>query len=359
MTIVPVSAGNGLTEFIEFPWTIYAGDPMWIPPLREQLFFELSGASAFSRYGRFQLFVCEVDGRLAGRIAALVNPRLTDRSGQVLGQLGYFECVDDPSIAAALINAGLDWLRAQGARDVIGPMNGGAHRSHRFLTRGFDREPYLFEPRNPAYYPTLFERCGFVSVNRWFGYELTAQQGADRLRQFDRVLSRRPPPGQLEELQTGQSQDTIVRVHQLLDRCWGGHVGYAPLDLDEFVEVFGGALAIMGPGHVTAFVQDAQDVGLAFILPDYAAEARALGGHAAGWGRWLGTSRPTRIVLHTAALVPAVRQTSAAMAQIAWGLRRAVADGFDDIVVALVVDGFLSRIGEQTREHALYARAVD
>ena len=81
MKIVPVSDGNGLTEFIEFPWTIYAGDPMWVPPLREQVFCELSGASAFSRYGRNQLFVCEADGRIAGRIAALVNPRLVDRSG--------------------------------------------------------------------------------------------------------------------------------------------------------------------------------------------------------------------------------------------------------------------------------------
>ena len=46
------------------------------------------------------------------------------------------------------------------------------------------------------------------------------------------------------------------------------------------------------------------------------------------------------------------------MAQIAWGLRRAVNDGFDDVVFALVVEGFLQRIGEQTREHTLYARQV-
>jgi hypothetical protein len=46
------------------------------------------------------------------------------------------------------------------------------------------------------------------------------------------------------------------------------------------------------------------------------------------------------------------------MAQVAWGLRHAVAGGFDDIVVALVVEGWLSKIGEQTREYTLYARAL-
>jgi hypothetical protein len=358
MKIVPVSDRDGLAEFVEFPWTVHRGDRLWIPPLREQVFHELSEASAFARYGRSQLYLCEADGQVAGRIAALVNPRLVDGAGRIVGQLGYFESLDDPLVASALIEAGLNWLGAQGAREVVAPMNGGAHRTHRFLTRGFDREPYLFEPRNPPHYPKLFERCGFAAINRWYGYELSRQQAVDRLHQFDRVLARRPPPGRIEELQTGRAPETIARVHRLLDRCWAGHVGYASLDIDEFAEVFGGALAIMGPGHVSAFVNNEEDVGVAFILPDYAAEMRALDGRAAGWGHWLGTSRPTRIVLHTAALVPEIRHTSAAMAQIAWGLRRAVKDGFDDVVFALVVEDFLQRIGEQTREHTLYARPL-
>ena len=358
MKIVPVGDRDGLAEFVELPWALHSGDRMWIPPLREQVFHELSGASAFARYGRSQLYLCEADGQVAGRIAALVNPRLVDRNGRMIGQLGYFESIDDPVVASELIEAGLAWLRAQGAHEVVAPMNGGAHRTHRFLTRGFDREPYLFEPRNPPYYPKLFERCGFAAINRWFGYELSAQQAADRLHKYDRVLERRPAPVRIEELQTGQAPDTVARVHRLLDRVWAGHVGYASLDIEEFAEVFVGALAIMGRGHVSAFVRNEEDVGVAFVLPDYAAEVRALDGRATGWGHWLGTSRPARIVLHTAALVPEVRQTSAAMAQVAWALRRAVVDGFDDVVVALVVEGFVQRIGEQTREHTLYARAL-
>src|SRR5262245_37511098 len=151
MNIVRVSDRRSLEEFIEFSWTVNQGDPLWVPPLREKIFHELSGASAFSRYGRFELFLCEAEGRLAGRIAALVNPRLLDSGGHVLGQLGYFESVDEPDVASALIGAGLDWLRTQQVAQVMGPMNGGAHRTHRFLTRGFDRAPFLFEPRNPPY----------------------------------------------------------------------------------------------------------------------------------------------------------------------------------------------------------------
>jgi hypothetical protein len=46
------------------------------------------------------------------------------------------------------------------------------------------------------------------------------------------------------------------------------------------------------------------------------------------------------------------------MTQIAWALRRAVHDGFDEVVAALVVEGFLTDLGDQTREHTLYARTI-
>ncbi len=358
MKIIPVRDHDGLPEFIEVPWTVYRGDPLWVPPLREQVFHELSGRSAFARYGRMQLWLCEADGHIAGRIAALVNPRLGDGSGAAFGQLGYFECVNDPAVASALIEAGMDWLKTQGVTQVIGPMNGGAHRTHRFLTRGFDRAPYLFEPRNPPYYPTLFERAGFVPIGRWYGYDLSRQQAENQWRRLDRVLDRRPSRYLIEELTTGQSSETLGRVHRLLDRCWAGHVGYASLDFDEFVEVFAGALAIMGPGHVVTLAHDGQDGGFAFIYPDYVDDVRALDGHATGWGRWLGTSRPTRIVLSTAALTADARRSSAASAIIAWAFRRAATDGVEDVVVSLVVEGFLSKVGEVTREHTLYGRTV-
>ena len=293
-----------------------------------------------------------MDGRPVGRIGASLNPRLVDRTGAVIGQVGYFECVNDAGVAGALIEAGIAWLRAQGAGEIIGPMNGGAHRTHRLMTRGFDHEPFLFEPRNPPYYPALFEGCGFTPINRWFGYEFDRAHAGALADRFDRVLARKPPPGEIVSVPIDRLDEIIVRVHRLLDICWEGHVGYAPLDLDEFAEVFRGALSIMQTGNVNILVQDGRDVGFTLIFPDYADEVRALGGDASGWGRWLGVARPDRFVLHTEALAPSVRASSAAMAMITAAIRQALAGGYQRIVVALAVEGFISRIGEQTREYA-------
>src|SRR5262245_24849914 len=109
-----------------------ANDPKWIPPTRARLQQELTGADAFGRYGRIQMFGCENEGRLVGRIAAIVNPKLIDAAGHPVGQVGYFESIDDAQVASILFDGAFAWLRAAGARQVLGPMNGGPHRTHRF-----------------------------------------------------------------------------------------------------------------------------------------------------------------------------------------------------------------------------------
>jgi hypothetical protein len=53
-----------------------------------------------------------------------------------------------------------------------------------------------------------------------------------------------------------------------------------------------------------------------------------------------------------------VRKSSAATAQVAWGFRHVLAGQFEELILAIVVEGFLGKIGEQTREYALYARSV-
>src|SRR5438093_1864997 len=221
-----------LDEFIELSWHISAGDPHWIPPMRARLHQELIGADAFGEYGRLQLFGCESGGRLAGRIVALLNPRLADASGQVVGQVGYFEAIDDEQVAAGLFGAAFEWLRAAGAREVWGPMNGGAHRTHRLMTSGFDRRPYLFEPRNPPYYPRLFERAGFERRYSWYSIDVSSDQLRSAIATLPifQVPERAKNAYDVVWLDPSDARNVLSRLHALLDAMWSGHLGYASLD---------------------------------------------------------------------------------------------------------------------------------
>ncbi len=350
---------EGLDAFIELGYRLQRDDPAWVPPLRQQLVFELSGASELASYAQQQLFVCERDGQMIGRVAAMVNSKLADSAGAPLGQLGYFECVDDETVATALFEAGAAWLRERGCRQLLAPMNGGAHRLHRLMVRGFASEPFLFEPRNPAYYPRLFEAWGMRPAHRWFSYQLDAAAIDKLAGRFGRVVDARPLPGRLEAMDPRDLPATLVRLHGLLDDFWNGHVGYASLSLAEFGEAFGGALAVMTRYNLCLYHEEGRDLGCAFMYPDHVEEARKLAGDAAGWARWMNGPMPKRMIMHTLALRPEVRTTPVPMALMECGLIKLRIDGYDQLIVALAVEGLLGKqLGEPTREYVLYGRTL-
>jgi GNAT superfamily N-acetyltransferase len=348
--------------FVELSFQLNGGDPQWMPPMRARLQQEVTGADAFGRYGRIQLFGCDSDGRLVGRIAAIVNPRLVDAGGHPVGQVGYFESVDDTRVSSLLFDAAFEWLRAAGAHQVWGPMNGGPHRTHRFITEGFERDPFLFEPRNPPHYPRLFESAGFSPIQTWFSTDLSSESLRKALasQPMLRVREATRRRYELERVNPSDAATVLRRLHALLDAMWTGHIGYTSLDFPEFVEIFAPALSLMTPGdvHIAVDRTSRRDVGCVFTLPDYSAEVRALNGDATGWGRWLHDGRrPRRLVLHTMGAASEARGTGIASAFVRATFEQCV-EHYDEGVIALTIVGGLERLGTPTRRYALYGRQL-
>lgn len=347
--------------FLAVTEQVRPADPREVPPLRDPLRAELAGQSILSTYARHRLFVAEDGGRPCGRIAAILNPLLPDESGAPYGQLGYFECRDDEQAARVLIEAGIEWLRGQGARQILAPMNGGAHRLYRFLVRGFERDPFLFEPRNPAYYPRLFEQCGFQVALRCHSYEF----GRDELLPFkpliEQLAAQRAPGIWGEFLDPSRMEETLARLHPLLDEFWRGHLGYHSITREEFAELFRGPLSLMTNRIIGVILNGAgEDVGLVFGYPDYVNEVRALQGDARGWGAWLGHVRATRAVWHTLACKREARGTGASALGLSWALRNFFEDGYERLLVAFVLEEWklFRQLREPTREYALYRRVL-
>ncbi|MFN7976196.1 MAG: hypothetical protein U0166_28335 [Acidobacteriota bacterium] len=294
--------------------------------------------SAFARYGFFQSFAA-----CGAAATAIVNPRLCDDRGAPLGQVGYLACPDDLETASALLDTVEGWLRARGCRSVLGPMNGGAHRPHRVLMTGFDRAPFVAEPRNPAHVPRLLERRGYRVLREWSSFELPLSDLRALLdhRGFHRAADRAARRYRIDPLPAHDLGSCVERLHPLLDRVWAGHVGYASIDRDELAEALGPVLSLMSDRTIGLVAEkDGPDVGTAFMLRDPA--------------------RPTTMVLHTLAFVPGARRHGAPFLIVDRGFDLLERDGITDVIVALVADDFplFGRIAAPTRSYALYGKAL-
>jgi hypothetical protein len=354
--VTPAGPGD-LEAFVDLGPALRAGDADYSTPLRASALAELRAGPGPG--GALQPFLA-VRGTVAvGRVAALLHPALEEVPGRPLGQVGYYECADDPAAAAALLAAACAWLRGRGAGRAVGPMNGGAHRSCLLLTEGFGTEPHLLEPRTPPRYLAHFEAAGFAPVHRWTAHEPSRTQLEALVTSLRRIARRAPL--RAAALDERDPAAVLPRLHRLLDRAWAGYPGYVPFPFEEFARTFGGLLLLLPPGHLQVAMDGAgRDLGFGYMLPDWFAPVRALRGDPAGWGRWLSDPPPDRVVLHSVAVVPEARQGAAAAALVVAGCEVALQAGYRRFLLARTREEFRSPVRRlpATRRYALCGRAL-
>ncbi|MHB8071767.1 MAG: GNAT family N-acetyltransferase [Candidatus Cryosericum sp.] len=160
-----VTTRKGLREFVEFPYDLYRGHQTWVPVLRSEMTAIVTGRAGFVLKDNPHAFFVTRDnrGRVTGRIAVLVDTKLSSAKGVRYGAFTLFDVVDEWEQAKTLLDAGTAWLRRRGTDVVKGPVsptNGDDY--HGMLAANFDDAPMMYTNYNHAYYNTFMLRYGFT-----------------------------------------------------------------------------------------------------------------------------------------------------------------------------------------------------
>lgn len=164
MQIVEIQGDKMWKLFHSVPHRIYAHDPNWVCPLEGDIQSVFNPASNKTfEHGEAQLFVLLDDQAVpAGRIAAFIDHHHNQTQPYPVGGIGFFECIDNPGYAAALLEKAESWLLSRGAHAVDGPINFGERdRYWGLLDKGFDM-PLFQENYQPRYYKAFFENNGYI-----------------------------------------------------------------------------------------------------------------------------------------------------------------------------------------------------
>jgi GNAT superfamily N-acetyltransferase len=149
--------------FLTFPWRIYQGDSLWVPPLlpeRKKMVDPKKGK--FYEDGYADLFIAWADGKPVGTISCAEDQSATRSRGWGECQVGFFECVEDYTVAEALFEQAEAWGRENHLRRLLGTYNLDREESRGVLVEGRDRPPVIYCGHGKPYYPEFFERFGFI-----------------------------------------------------------------------------------------------------------------------------------------------------------------------------------------------------
>jgi GNAT superfamily N-acetyltransferase len=267
--VVAVGDRGGLKEFIELPYTLYRHDAFWVPPLRIAV-KELLDRKKHPFYANAdaEFYVAKQNGRVVGRIAAIVDRAHNRFHEESAGFFGFFECVNDAAVAEALLTRARQWCEDRGAKFLRGPVSPSTNYECGLLIDGFDSSPMVMMPYNFRYYPELMDRAGLVKAKDLLAYKSNANTiDMGKIgRVADRVLAKQGV--KVRPIDMKNFQREVERVWDVYGRAWERNWGFVPMSKEEFLLMGKEMKQILKPELVLMGEIGDRLVGFALALPD-------------------------------------------------------------------------------------------
>ncbi len=273
VSIRPVAGKRDLKAFIEVPYGLRRDDPEWVPPLRfERRQFLNRYKNPWFQHAEAEFFLCERAGEVVGRITAHIDHRWDEFQGGNDGMFGFFDTVDDPAVAGALIEAASAWLQERGRERMLGPMDFTMNDECGILIEGFDQPSMILEPWHPPYYQRLLEDLGLSKAidllmwELWFG-KLKAGTEMHPLIHAAAAKSREEGVV-LRKMRKRDMEAEVGRFMEVYNEAWGHNWGFVPITEAEVAFQAKVLKPVLDENWAMIAEKDGEIVGAALTLPD-------------------------------------------------------------------------------------------
>lgn len=166
--IKKVSTPRELKKFIRFNYEFYKGNPYSVPDLYDDMLNTFSPAkNAAFDFCEADYFLALREGKIVGRVAAIINHRANETWGRKCVRFGWIDFIDDLEVSSALIDTVKDWGRQRGMDEIEGPLGFTDMDAEGMLVEGFDQLSTMATIYNYPYYPQHMERLGMEKSADW------------------------------------------------------------------------------------------------------------------------------------------------------------------------------------------------
>jgi len=270
-SISVVDTKEGKKEFLEFPYSLYENDEYWVPPLRmEQKKLLDTDKNPFYDNAEIELFLVYNNGKLVGRIAAIIDHRYNDYHDAKTGFFGFFECINRERSAQLMFRVVEEWLRSRGMKEMMGPVNPGMMDEIGILVKGFQKYPSILMPYHKEYYDPLLKSIGLEKAMDLLTYEVN-QDNVDRERMSRAVeiVKRRLPDIRIRKIRLKKIDEEIKIIQEIFNEAWKDNWGFIPLSEAEFKYLAKDLKAVVDDNYAHIAEVKGEPVAFSVALPDY------------------------------------------------------------------------------------------
>ncbi|HEX7476433.1 MAG TPA: hypothetical protein VF331_01375 [Polyangiales bacterium] len=260
--------GKDTADFIRAGHNVFAGDPAWIAPLNFELRQRLSpSGNPFFGRAEVMLFTAWCDGELVGRCSAQIDREHLRVHADNTGFFGFFDTIDDVSVASALIDCAADWLRARGMKRMMGPFSLYVNEEVGILVEGFEHPPVMFMAHSRPYQAALCEATGLKKETDLLAWRYDDPQLPLRAQKAWEDVQRMPEV-RLRSLDLKHMQREIEIVMAIYNDAWSGKWAFVPALPDEVRKLAQDLKLILDPDIAFIAEVNGEPAGMCITLPN-------------------------------------------------------------------------------------------
>lgn len=243
--IKKVTTKSELKRFIRFNYEFYKDNPYSVPDLYDDMLNTFSPKkNAAFEFCEADYFLALRDGKIVGRVAAIINRRANETWNRKTVRFGWIDFVDDMEVSAALIDTVKQWGKERGMTEIEGPLGFTDMDAEGMLVEGFDQLSTMATIYNYPYYPQHMERLGLSKSADWVEMKIYVPDAIpEKHRRISEIIAKRynlhirKLKSKKEVRQSGVAHD----IFRLINDAYTPLFGYSRMterQIDQYVNMY-------------------------------------------------------------------------------------------------------------------------
>lgn len=272
ITIKEVTSQAELKKFVTFPFSLYKDSKYWVPPIiKDELeSFDKTKNPVFKNANAW-FFLAYKDGKIVGRVAAIINRLEVEQQGLKKMRFGWFDFIDDQEVSKALLQKVADIGNKNNLEYMEGPVGFSNLDKVGVLVEGFDHIGTMITWYNYPYYKTHYENMGFVKEKEYMENKFPTSNADPALfTKLNDLIKRRYGLKEVNFNSTKEVMPMADEMFDLFNETYSKLSSFVPItevQKNYFKKKY---ISFINPEYIK-FIKDKEDklIAFAIVMPSF------------------------------------------------------------------------------------------
>ena len=285
--IEEVVSRKDLKKWVDFPNKLYKKVPAYVPFLfTDELDTFTKEKNPAYEFCETKLYLAYRDGKVVGRIGALVNNAANEKWGTNAIRFTRFDFVDDYEVSSALFDKVVEWGKERGFTKVMGPIGFTDMDHEGMLIEGFDEFNMSITFYNYPYYIEHMQKLGLEKDVDWIEYQVKVPSEIDpKFEKMSEFLRKRNG----YELVTYTDRKILAKeaneAFKVIDEAFAKLYGTVPLTEKVINKAIADYIPLVNLDYICSVKdKDGSIVGFAVLVPSIAKALKKSNGRLLPFG---------------------------------------------------------------------------